>query len=389
MPTKKQQRRKKPESAPTQKQLMSRIIRKGTSAFGEGAFSTLDAAVSEIRCWYTSTVPVLDVILSGSVGQGFPSGRITELYGDEHAGKTTLGCLALRAIQQLGGLGVIFDTESTLTRGRAVNLGIDPKTLLYSEEIYLEPILDALPFIVEQAGDAPCGIFWDSIAGTPSQREREHSAGSGQIGIHARALSVGLRKLAHGLARSKTFLLACNQLKVGGIGKMYATERESEATLGGRAIRFHSHMRLRISHARKFILKEGQRSLVIGDEISAMVTKDKDRASGLRARSAVLVLQKVGGGLSIGGRSGTFNNGLSCYRTLQHWGAFGSGASIVLANHQYSMVEFVKLYDNDETFRERVVHRLLELVHAKLLESATVSKSLAQEAGAGNEEPLG
>ena len=351
-----------------------RVLKNGAKELGSSVLTTMDDASSSIKAWHGTTVPPLDVILTGEVGRGLPSGRIIELYGDEHVGKTTLGCLLLAEMQRNGGVAVVFDTEGTLTVQRAAQLGCNTASLIYGEERYVEDVLYQIEYILQKIGnDTPALVVWDTIAGTQTRAEQGRKPGE-KTGMaeHARALSIGLRRLGKPLSQSMMTVLAVNQLKAAGFGKLFATEREQEATLGGRAMRFHTHSRVRLKAARKFAVTRDKRAVTVGDEVKVMVTKDKDRPSNVRGRDAILVLQKIGEG---GGR---FAAGYSCLRTLQLWGALPKGSSVKFVGKKYTVDTWNDAYLNDVPFQMKV-HRAVELAHARLLNAVDRAKLMEPE----------
>ena len=310
---------------------------------------SLSSASSNIRYWFTTGCPPLDVILTGKVGTGLPAGRVCELFGKENVGKTTLGVEIIRHVQQAGGLGCIIDTEATFTAVRGLGLGLNEDALVYIEEQYVEPIIDAISETIDAVGMVPTVIFWDTIAGTPSVQEIGHKIGEGPLGIHARALSQGFRRIARPLANSNVLLLACNQLKVGAMAKPFATERETDATLGGSAIKFHAEIRLKLDYGRKVFKEIGKRKQEVGFEGRATAVKNKGFVQGGKARLIFLY--------SDGGR---FNSALSCLRTLQDWNVVGKGKSIQFNGEKLSEDKWSTNYIVNRGGMRTVVHKLLE-----------------------------
>ena len=176
-----------------------------------------------------------------------------------------------------------------------------------------------------------------------------------------------------------------NQLKVGGIGTMFATERQSEATLGGSALKFHTVLRLRMQYGRKYLVKNGKKKDYIGFEVRAMVTKDKARAAGIHGRDAVLVFRTVGSEVCPGG---LFSDGLSAMRTLQEWGFLSKSREdgrVALAKTLYTPLEWEAAYVTDTTFRERV-QTLLEVCSESLVKKAKPLKEATLGAVSVEEE---
>ena len=347
--------------------LSVRLIRDGNRALGDGTFEMLSGATSAIRRWYSTGIPALDVVLSGKLGKGIPSGRLVELFGDEQTGKTTLICLILKEIQRFSGLSVLFDTERSFDEERARFLGINVESLVLGTDDYVEAILSAIEVVLKKTQKCPCCVAWDTLAGTPTSAERSKRAGEygGGIGDHARVLSNGLRRLTSSLSASEACLVITNQLKTGGLMNPFATERDKESTLGGRAMKFHAYMRVRLHYARKFRWAVDKKAVVIGDEIEATVIKDKNGPSNIRGRNAILVLRKVGRD------AGTFSASLSALRTLQLWGVLPAKDPFVFAKKPCTAFKWDERYNTEPMFQQ-CVHALLEAANAKLLRDAAV-----------------
>lgn len=316
---------------------------------------------ADIRYRFSTTLAPLDLILSGEIGSGFPSGRISEVYGDEHVGKSTLCCMMLAAVQRANGVAIFADTEATMTTARARELGINTEALVYIEEEFVEPILDSALALVREFTTVPGIAVWDTVAGTASIHERDRDVGeSGARSPHARSISLGFRKLSIPLSQSNMAFICVNQLKEGAVGKLFATERDKEATLGGKAMRFHSHVRLRLRNARKLRIGSDERGVYIGDEILATCIKHKEMGSGTLSTQCVLVLRKVPP------NPGQFSAGLSVLRTLQKWGAFKGG--IAVGKQKFTALKFEERYSTDAAFRESM-NKMLSIYHASVYQN--------------------
>ena len=357
------QKRKQPVRASSQNAVLNRILKNGAVEKGVDMFQRLSDAETEITKWYSTTVPVVDVILTGKVGRGFPASRLVELYGEMHCGKTTLGCLTLAEVQRNAGVAVLWDTENTFTEGRAQQLGVDANTILYASAEYVEHVFEGIDRVLSTVAATPAVIFWDTIAGTCVFAEQSRTyTESGGIAGHARALSTGFRRIGPMLSQTNVCIVACNQLKVAGIGTTFATDRVKEGTIGGSAIKFHSHIRLRVRAGKKYqgILPGMKKKVHIGEEVNAMVTKDKNGPSDVLGRGAILVLRKIGPS------AGRFANGLSVLRTLQKWKALSDGDSVSFAGVKYTAAKWEEKYDTDPAF-QNATHAFLEVVNARLL----------------------
>ena len=315
---------------------------------------------ADIAVRYSTTIPPLDVILTGEVGKGFPSGRVIELYGEESVGKTTLCATLIAAIQRdYHGAAILWDTEATMTSDRVRYMGINSDDLIYGSSHFCEDVMQEMVEVtrkIESGASNPFGIMvWDTVAGTEAKMEHGKKVGeSGTFSPHARILSEGFRKLCKPLARTKFAAIFCNQLKTGGIGQMYAREREKEATLGGKAMRFHAHLRIKMTMKRKYITKIDNKVTYVGDEIHVTKIKDKEGGSGVAGTDCILVIKKSGDG------AGKFSNALSCLKTLQHWGLFKKD-SITVDGKKYTDSSFEKKYEKDQAFRD-LIHKKLTIM---------------------------
>jgi len=332
------------------KRLGGRIAKK----FGDDSVRSIEEASSNIKEWYSTTVPPLDLIISGKIGQGFPSNRVCEIFGPESIGKTSIGGTLMRIVQQREGLGVFIDSESTFDNERRIALGVDSSKLLYLDLDSVEDTIDAILDLIEGAKGSRMLIFWDTLAATMARGEEGRRIGEAGLGIHARIMSQAMRKLTKPLARSCTALIICNQRKEGAIGVPFATERDKNKTLGGSAMDFHAHNRLFIQFSRKLVRTVGKNTVNLGFETRAQLIKNKSGKSYIQVR--LVFVEEAGG---------RYDAGLSCLRTLQHWKVISSGnKAITFAGKKHSFMGWKKRYDSDEAFR-KTVHIKLEECYAE------------------------
>jgi RecA/RadA recombinase len=231
--------------------LAARVRIVGNTLFKDESFTTPAEMIGNVRDFVTTRIPALDVLLTRTVGKGIALGRITEILGDADVGKTTLGCYLMRSIQEFGGIGVIIDTESTLTEARLKGLGIDTSSLVVIQDAVIESILEKIPVVIKELKGTPGLICWDTIAATRSRRDKGRKIGEGAIGIHAKVLSEGFRMLTPQLAKQNVALVCCNQRKQGGIAQMFTSSRARDTSLGGEAIKFHPSHRLRLKFSKQ------------------------------------------------------------------------------------------------------------------------------------------
>ncbi len=238
------------------KTALSSIERK----YGQGAVMKLSDNVHQ----------AIPVIPTGSLGldlalgvNGIPKGRVTEIYGPESSGKTTLTLHIIAECQKSGGTAAFIDAEHALDTTYAQRLGVNTADLLIAQPDHGEQALDIADMLVRS--NAVDLVVIDSVAALIPQAELEGQMGESQIGGHARLMSHALRKLTGTIHKSRTSVIFINQIrmKIGTMG--YGSP---ETTTGGNALKFYSSVRLDI---RKI-----------------QTLKDKDEAFGSRTRVKVV-----------------------------------------------------------------------------------------------------
>ena len=233
-----------------------------TKAFGAGAIQRLDGAtVVPVSSIPTGALP-LDV--ATGVG-GIPRGRVTEVYGPESSGKTTL-CLSVVAnAQRQGGVAAFIDAEHALDVAYAKKLGVDVDALLVSQPDTGEQALEICDILVRSG--AVDVIVVDSVAALVPKAEIEGEMGDHHVGLHARLMSQALRKITGSVSRSHTALIFINQLREK-IGVMFGNP---ETTTGGRALKFYASLRLDIRR----IGPVKDKDEIIGSQVRVKVVKNK------------------------------------------------------------------------------------------------------------------
>ena len=196
---------------------------------------------------------------------GVPRGRVTEIYGPESSGKTTL-CLHLAAnVQKAGGVAAYVDAEHALDVDYARRLGVDVDNLLVSQPDTGEQALEIVEILVRSG--AVDLVIIDSVAALVPKAEIEGEMGDSHMGLQARLMSQALRKLAGGINRSNAAVVFINQLREK-IGVMFGNP---ETTTGGKALKFYASLRLDIRR----IGPVKERENVIGNRVRVKVVKNK------------------------------------------------------------------------------------------------------------------
>jgi recombination protein RecA len=204
----------------------------------------------------------LDLALGGS---GIPKGRITELFGPESSGKTTLALHIIANAQRKGGVAAFIDAEHALDTTWAKRLGVDVSSLLVSQPGTGEEALEIAEMLVRS--NAVDVIVVDSVAALTPRAEIEGEMGDSHMGLQARLMSQAMRKLTAVINKSKTSLIFINQIRMK-IGVMFGNP---ETTTGGRALKFYSSVRLDIR--RIATLKDNNGAF--GNRVRARIVKNK------------------------------------------------------------------------------------------------------------------
>jgi len=230
---------------------------------GKGSIMRMGAESPRVRVAAIST-GAINLDAATGIG-GVPRGRITEIYGPESSGKTTL-CLHLVAnVQKSGGVAAYVDAEHALDIEYAKKLGVDIENLLVSQPDTGEQALEIVEILVRSG--AVDLVVVDSVAALVPKAEIEGEMGDSHMGLQARLMSQALRKLAGAINRSNCAVVFINQLREK-IGVMFGNP---ETTTGGKALKFYASLRLDIRR----IGPVKEREAVIGSHVRVKVVKNK------------------------------------------------------------------------------------------------------------------
>jgi len=211
-------------------------------------------------------IPTGAINLDAAIGVGgIPRGRVTEIYGPESSGKTTLCLHVVANAQRLGGTAAFIDAEHALDTDYAGKLGVDVDKLLVSQPDTGEQALEICEILVRSG--AVDVIVIDSVAALVPKAEIEGEMGESHMGLQARLMSQALRKLTGAIARSNCSVIFINQLREK-IGVMFGNP---ETTTGGKALKFYASLRLDIRRIGPVKEKED----VIGSHVRVKVVKNK------------------------------------------------------------------------------------------------------------------
>ncbi len=242
---------------------LNRALEQITKDFGKGAIMRLgdEEAVLNVSAIPTGAL-ALDIALG--IG-GIPRGRVTEIFGPESAGKSTLAQHIIAQSQRLGGTTAYIDVEHALEPEYAAQCGINVDDLLISQPDTGEQALEICEALIRS--NALDAVVVDSVAALVPRAEIEGDMGDSLPGLQARLMSQALRKLTGAVARSNTALIFINQLRE----KVGVVFGNPETTPGGRALKFYSSVRIDIRRIES--LKQGPN--VIGNRVRCKVVKNK------------------------------------------------------------------------------------------------------------------
>jgi recombination protein RecA len=230
---------------------------------GKGSIMKMGSDTPKLRI---ESIPTGAINLDAAIGVGgIPRGRITEVYGPESSGKTTLCLHVVANAQRTGGVAAYIDAEHALDTEYARKLGVDVDNLLISQPDTGEQALEICDILVRSG--AVDVVVIDSVAALVPKAEIEGEMGDAHVGLQARLMSQALRKLTGAIARSRTSVIFINQLREK-IGVMFGNP---ETTTGGKALKFYASVRLDIRRIGPVKEKED----VIGSHVRVKVVKNK------------------------------------------------------------------------------------------------------------------
>ncbi len=231
--------------------------------YGKGSIMKLGEAPARVAGDAIST-GALALDLALGIG-GIPKGRVTEIFGSEASGKTTLAQHIIAETQKTGGIAAYIDVEHAFDPRYAANCGVNLRDLLISQPDTGEQALEITETLVRSG--AVDVVVIDSVAALAPRAEIEGEMGDAHVGLQARLMSQALRKLSAAISKSKTAVIFINQLRE----KVGIVFGNPEVTPGGRALKFYSSVRIDLR--RRESIKQGTE--MVGTRVRARVVKNK------------------------------------------------------------------------------------------------------------------
>lgn len=234
---------------------------------------SVDESPTHVKRWISTGSKWLDYIVSNRRNGGLPEGRIIEIFGPPSIGKSHIATQIAKSTQKLGGIVVYIDTENATSIENLHSLGIDiKKKFIYIDTHCTEEVFTVAENTINKAKsmskDIPVTIIWDSVAASSPKAELDGNYDKDTIGLQARVISKGMRKITGIIANQSVLFVCLNQIRTK-IGVMFG---DPTTTPGGNAIPFHSSVRLKLGAGSQIKNKDGE---VIGIEVSAKTIKNK------------------------------------------------------------------------------------------------------------------
>jgi recombination protein RecA len=232
-----------------------------------------DESPTHVKRWIGTGSQQLDYIVSNKRDGGLPEGRIVEIFGPPSIGKSHIAIQIARTTQQMGGIVVYIDTENATSVENLRLLGVDiSRRFVYVDTHCTEEVLSIAESTIMKARamnkDVPITIIWDSVAASSPKAELNGTYEQNSIGLQARAISKGMRKITGVIGETNTLFVILNQIRTK-IGVMFG---DPTTTPGGKAIPFHASVRIKLGAGQQIKNKDKE---VIGINVSAKTIKNK------------------------------------------------------------------------------------------------------------------
>lgn len=232
-----------------------------------------DQSPTHVKRWISTGSRQLDYIISNKRDGGLPEGRIIEIFGPPSIGKSHIATHIAKSTQRMGGIVVYIDTENATNPENLAALGVDvAKRFVYVDTHCTEEVFDIAEKTIMKAKalqkDIPITIIWDSVAASSPKAELDGDYDKDTIGLQARVLSKGMRKITGVIGDQNVLFVCLNQIR-SKIGVMYG---DPTVTPGGNAIPFHASVRIKLGAGSQI---ENDRKEIVGINVSAKTIKNK------------------------------------------------------------------------------------------------------------------
>lgn len=232
-----------------------------------------DESPTHVKSWVSTGSTLLDYIISNRKNGGLPVGRIIEIFGPPSIGKSHIATQIARSTQQMGGIAVYIDTENATSVENLQALGVDvTKRFVYVDTHCTEDVFDTAEKTILKAKamqkDVPITIIWDSVAASSPKAELLGDYDKETIGLQARAISKGMRKITGVIGDQNVLMICLNQIRT----KIGVLHGDPTTVPGGMAIPFHASVRLKLGAGQQIKNKNDD---VIGINVSAKTIKNK------------------------------------------------------------------------------------------------------------------
>lgn len=234
---------------------------------------SVDESPTHVKRWISSGSRQLDYIISNRPNGGAPEGRIIEIFGPPSIGKSHIATQFAKSTQKMGGIVVYIDTENATSVENLSALGVDiSRKFVYIDTHCTEEVLSIAESTILKAKamnkDVPVTIIWDSVAASSPKAELLGDYDKETIGLQARAISKGMRKITGVIANQNVLLICLNQIRTA-VGVMHG---DPTTVPGGRAIPFHASVRIKLGAGQQI---KDAKDKVIGINVSAKTIKNK------------------------------------------------------------------------------------------------------------------
>lgn len=313
-----------------------------------------DESPTHVKRWISTGSRQLDYIISNRRNGGLPEGRIVEIFGPPSIGKSHIAIQIARSTQKMGGIVVYIDTENATSVENLGLLGVDvKKRFVYVDTHCTEEVLSIAEETILKAKamdkDVPVTIIWDSVAATSPKAELTGDYDKDSIGLQARAISKGMRKITGVIANQNVLFVCLNQIRTK-VGVMYG---DPTTTPGGMAIPFHSSVRIKLGAGQQILNKDKE---VIGIHVSGKTVKNKVSAPfrscefeihfgvGIKEHEQLFDILRKHGPESVNGRKVEIG-GTGAWKTLT---VTNEETGEILVDKKFYKAEFDKIVEDPE-----------------------------------------